>query len=118
MLFRSLRSTQPALSFQQRLMAVVRGPWLMATNEDARLPHAEGARPGRADKLFQNYLDTFIWLCADDTRLLDTFMGVSQLILPPTALFRPAHVLKVAQRLLRRVPPRGRPTDPIPPAPA
>lgn len=113
-----LRSARSALRFQHELMSVVRAPWLMATNEDARLPHVEGARPGRTDKVFQNYIDTFIWLCAEDTRMLDTFMGVSQLILPPTALFRPAHLIKVARRLLRPVPPHGQPTDPIPPAPA
>ncbi len=113
-----LRSARSALRFQHELMSVVRAPWLMATNEDARLPHVEGARPGRTDKVFQNYIDTFIWLCAADTRMLETFMGVSQLILPPTALFRPAHLIKVARRLLRPVPPHGQPTDPIPPAPA
>jgi 2-polyprenyl-6-methoxyphenol hydroxylase-like FAD-dependent oxidoreductase len=113
-----LRSARSALRFQHELMSVVRAPWLMATNEDARLPHVEGARPGRTDKVFQNYIDTFIWLCAEDTRMLETFMGVSQLILPPTALFKPGHLIKVARRLLRPVAPRGQPTDPIPPAPA
>lgn len=112
-----LTAARTSLRFQHDLMSVVRAPWLMATNEDARLPHVEGARPGRTDKVFQNYIDTFIWLCAADTRMLDTFMGVSQLILPPTALFKPAHLIKVARRMLRPVSPRGRPTDPIPPAP-
>ena len=111
---RWLRASQSTLTFQQQLMKVVRNPWLMATNEDARLPHAEGAIPSRFDKLNQRYVDEFIWMCGTDPQALEVFMGVSQLIKPPTAMFAPTLAFKVMRRMLRPVPPQGKATDPIP----
>jgi 2-polyprenyl-6-methoxyphenol hydroxylase-like FAD-dependent oxidoreductase len=55
-----LRGAQSSLHFQRQLMKVVRGPWLMATIEDLRLPHVVGAAPGRFDKLYQRYIDEFV----------------------------------------------------------
>jgi 2-polyprenyl-6-methoxyphenol hydroxylase-like FAD-dependent oxidoreductase len=109
-----LRGAQSTLAFQQQLLKVVRNPWLMATNEDSRLPHAEGGTPSRFDRLNQRYIDEFIWMCSTDPRALEVFMGVTQLIKPPTAMFTPTLAFKVMRRLIKRVPPQGKATDPIP----
>jgi 2-polyprenyl-6-methoxyphenol hydroxylase-like FAD-dependent oxidoreductase len=109
-----LRAAESTLAFQQQLMKTVRGPWLMATNEDSRLPHVEGATPSRFDKISQRYIDEFIWMCGTDPQALEVFMGVSQLIKPPTAMFAPTLALKVMRRMIKRVPPQGKANDPIP----
>jgi hypothetical protein len=113
-----LRSSQSSLAFEQQLMNVVRAPWLMATNEDSRLPGVQGAMPNRTDKLFQNYVDQVVWLCSSDPFAFETFVGVTHLVRPPAALLHPRIALKVLRRIIRREQPHGRPTDPIPASPA
>jgi 2-polyprenyl-6-methoxyphenol hydroxylase-like FAD-dependent oxidoreductase len=109
-----LRASRTTLAFQQQVTKTVRGPWLMATNEDSRLPHAEGSTPTRFDRLNQRYIDEFIWMCGTDPQALEVFMGVSQLIKPPTALFTPTLAFKVLRRMIKPVPPQGKASDPIP----
>lgn len=111
---RWLRTSQSTLAFQQQLMQVVRGPWLMATNEDSRLPHVEGATSSRFDKLYQRYIDEFIWLCGSDPRALNIFMGVTHLVKPPTAMLAPTMALKVMRRMIRPGPLQGKASDPVP----
>ena len=114
---RWLRATGSTLAFQQQLLSTVRGPWLQATGEDARLPGAEGAIVSRTDRIMHRYIDEFIWLCGTDPHALEVFMGISQLMKPATAMFAPGLAFKVMQRLIRPVPPNGKPTDPIPALP-
>jgi 2-polyprenyl-6-methoxyphenol hydroxylase-like FAD-dependent oxidoreductase len=114
---RWLRALQNTLSFQQQLMKVVRGPWLLATNEDSRLPHVEGVTTNRFDRLSQRYIDEFVWLCVSDPKAAEVFMGVNMLVKSPTTMFAPSLAFKVMRRMIRPIPPNGRPTDPIPPLP-
>ena len=114
---RWLRASQNTLSFQQALMKVVHGPWLLATGEDSRLPQVEGATTSRFDRLSQRYIDEFIWLCASDLHAAEVFMGVNMLVKPATALFAPSLAFKVMRRMIRPVPLRGKPTDRIPALP-
>lgn len=111
---RWLRTNQSSLEFQKQIMGVVRGPWLLATSEDARLPGAEGTQPSRFDRLQQNYADQFIWLACRDPQALSTFMAITHLTAPATAMLQPSLALKVMGRMIRREKPRGQPTDPIP----
>jgi hypothetical protein len=111
---RWLHTSQHALVFQQQLPKVVRGPWLMATNEDSRLPHVKGATTSRFDQIYQRYIDEFIWLCGNDPQALEVFMGVTQLIKPPTAMFAPTLAFKVMRRILRHEQLTGKASDPIP----
>jgi flavin-dependent dehydrogenase len=113
-----IQTSQSGLLFEKQIMDVVRAPWLMATNEDSRLPGVEGAASGRADKLFQNYVDQVIWLCSTDPFAFEAFMSVTHLIKPPSALLHPHIASRVLRRMLRREQPHGRSTDPIPPAPS
>ena len=112
-----LRSGQSSLEFEKQIMPVVRGPWLLATNADLRLPGVEGARPGRFDKLVQTYVDGFIRLACRDPQALATFMAVTHLMEPPSAMLRPALARKVLPRLIRKVRSQGIRTDPVPPLP-
>jgi len=109
-----LSASQSTLAFQQQLMKVVRNPWLMATNEDSRLPHVEGAMPSRFDKINQRYIDEFIRMCATDPQALEVFMGVTQMTKPPTAMLAPTLAFKVMRRMIKHVPLQGKATDPIP----
>jgi 2-polyprenyl-6-methoxyphenol hydroxylase-like FAD-dependent oxidoreductase len=109
-----LRADQSGLEFQKQIMSVVRGPWLLATSEDARLPGAEGTESSRFDKIQQNYADQFVWLACRDPQALSTFMAITHLIAPSTAMLRPSLALKVMGRMIRREKPRGQPSDPIP----
>ena len=111
---RWLSTSQSALAFQHQLMKVVRGPWLMATTEDLRLAHVEGALPSRFESLYQRYIDEFVWLCGSDPQAAEAFMGVTQLIKPPTAMFAPTLALKVMRRMIQRERPQGKASDPIP----
>jgi hypothetical protein len=86
----------------------------MATNEDLRLRHVEGAASSRFDLILQRYIDEYIWLCVCDPQALEVFMGVTQLIKPPTAMFAPTLAFKVLRRIARRQRPNGKSTDPIP----
>jgi 2-polyprenyl-6-methoxyphenol hydroxylase-like FAD-dependent oxidoreductase len=110
---RWLRAAQSTLAFQRHLPKVVRWPWLIATNEDSRLPHVEGATPARFDRLYQSYADAFIAMCVTDRPALEVFMGVTQLVRSPLAMFAPPMVLKVMQHLIRHKPPR-KANDPLP----
>lgn len=114
---RWLRANRSSLEFQKQIMRVVRDPWLLATNEDARLAGADGTPPGRFDRLQQSYADEFVWLACRDPQALSTFMAITHLIAPATAMLRPSLALKVMGRLIRREKPGGQPSDPIPPAP-
>lgn len=114
---RWLSASQDTLAFQQELMKVVRNPWLLATNEDSRLPHATGTVPGRLDRINQRYIDEFIWMCGSDPQALEVFMGVTQMIKPPAAMFAPTLAFKVMRRMIKHVPLQGTAGDPIPALP-
>ena len=77
----------------------------------------EGATTSRIDRLLQRYIDEFIWLCASDPQAAAAFMGVNMLIKPATTLFAPSLAFKVMRRMIRPVPLKGKPTDPIPALP-
>ena len=115
---RWLRAPRSSLTFQKQIMDVVRAPWLMATNEDSRLPGVQAAAPGRLDKFFQDYVDQVIWLCSSDPFAFETFTGVTHLVKPSTALLHPRIAVKFARSMLRKEQPHGQPTDRIPPAPS
>ncbi|MBI5564429.1 MAG: 2-polyprenyl-6-methoxyphenol hydroxylase-like oxidoreductase [Chloroflexi bacterium] len=116
---RWLRTSLGCWDFQKSLAKVVRLPWLLATNEDSRIPGVEGnARPNRLDALLQRYIDEVVWLASADAVTFETFVRVSHLTAPPTALMQPHIALGVLKRWLRRLKPAGQSADPIPAAPS
>lgn len=90
-----------AHEFQKRLAKLVEAPWLMATGEDLRYPGTVGDKPGRMDRILQRYIDQVIHIIPKNPEILDVFFQVMNLLKPPTALFSPSIVLKVAASLFR-----------------
>lgn len=95
---------QDSLAFQKLLAKIVHTPWLMATTEDSRIPGVEGIKAGRFERLIFRYLDEVQTLAASDQTALRTFMQVSHLTAPPTALLHPAIAVKVMRQILRHSP--------------
>ncbi|MBE0695563.1 MAG: FAD-dependent oxidoreductase [Anaerolineaceae bacterium] len=50
-----LRDGSPG--FQQRVARVVRTPWLIATNQDLKLPETQGTPPHPYERFFQRYIE-------------------------------------------------------------
>jgi 2-polyprenyl-6-methoxyphenol hydroxylase-like FAD-dependent oxidoreductase len=86
--------------FQKRLAKVAAIPWVMATGEDLRYPATEGKRPGAFTRIVQKYIDHVQLLVPHDTDVARTFFQVTNLLVPPTALFQPAIILKVLRQML------------------
>lgn len=105
-----LRQKASCHTFQQRIAGVQRTPWLMATNEDARIPGVQGAQLNAFDRAIQNYMNEVQWLAADSKVAFATLMEVSNLVEPPIKLFKPGIAIPVFWRWLRGekvVPQRG-----------
>lgn len=84
--------------FQKRLAKDIQAIWVMATGEDLRYPATEGDRPGAFTRLVQKYFDRVQLILPNDTDMARTFLEITNLITPPTALFKPAYVWKVLTR--------------------
>ncbi|MBZ0290745.1 MAG: 2-polyprenyl-6-methoxyphenol hydroxylase-like oxidoreductase, partial [Anaerolineae bacterium] len=82
------------MRFQKRLSKVAATPWVMATGEDLRYPGTEGKRPGLMTRIVQKYIDNVQLVMPHDTDVASTFFRVTNLLVPPTALFHPVIVLK------------------------
>ena len=90
--------------FQKRLANVAAIPWVMATGEDLRYPATEGKRPGLPTRMVQKYIDHVQLLLPHDTDVARTFFQVTNLLVPPTALFQPSIVLKTLRHMLGGAP--------------
>jgi 2-polyprenyl-6-methoxyphenol hydroxylase-like FAD-dependent oxidoreductase len=90
------------LAFQKDLAEAARLPWLMATNEDRRIPGAQAPGAGRFDALIQWYLDEVQWLAGSDPAVLREHARVTHLVSSPAALFAPRIALKVLGRSWRK----------------
>jgi hypothetical protein len=66
----------------------------------------------------RRYIDEVVWLASADAVTFETFVRVSHLTAPPTALMQPHIALGVIGRWLHRLKPAGQSADPIPAAPS
>ena len=85
-------------SFQRKLAQVNELPWQLATASDYRVPNAEGGKLDWATKLQHRYFDSITALLPTEKAVGETFAEVVYMVQPPTALFRPAFVMKVLTR--------------------
>ena len=99
-----LRTGGSSATFQQRLAKAVATPWLLATSEDFRFPTTEGGRRSPLTRLMHRYIDRVVAVATVDDAVLDTFIGVVHLVQPPSALFRPAILARVARGPRREAP--------------
>ena len=94
-----------AQRFQKRLAKVFAGPWVLATSEDLRSPLTEGGRkPGTVDRLMYRYVDGVKKRIAQDPKALRTFVEVSHMLKPSTAMLRPGIVWGVLRQSRKRNP--------------
>jgi 2-polyprenyl-6-methoxyphenol hydroxylase-like FAD-dependent oxidoreductase len=82
--------------FFRALNEIAKVPWLMATGEDLRFPETEGKRPGGVARLIQSYTDRVSRLLPYDRSVATRFLSVANLVDPPSVLFRPEIMARVA----------------------
>ena len=99
--------------FYRVLAEQVKTPWLLATGEDLRYPHTEGERPNAFTRFLYRYTDQVVKVMPLDAKVATRFMSVTNLLLPPAALFEPGYMLRVLWLSLV-----GRPEDAEQNAPA
>jgi 2-polyprenyl-6-methoxyphenol hydroxylase-like FAD-dependent oxidoreductase len=94
-----------AWQVQRSVGKLLHAPWLMATSEDFRGAATEGPRPSRAIKAVHAYLDKVAVCAASHPVVYRTYLEVTQLTKPPTALFHPSIAMRVlATRGPRAIP--------------
>ncbi len=86
--------------FQEGAAAILENPWRMATGEDFRYPEVPGRRPP-GSRLFQWYGSRLHMLAAYDPVVVNAFVHVQHMLKPPTSLFSPRILLRVAASLAR-----------------
>ena len=99
------QGNRPGLAqrYQKALAKVFASPWVLATSEDMRSPATEGSgHPSISDRLMYGYVDRLKQLIAQDPKALRTFVGVSHLLTPSTALFQPRIIVGALRAKSRR----------------
>ncbi|HKA54348.1 MAG TPA: hypothetical protein VKJ47_11870, partial [Candidatus Binatia bacterium] len=92
-------------------------PWMLATGADFRFPETQGQRPSRG-KLFNPYIDTLFQAGRDDRVLRRRVGEVLNMLNPPSAVFEPMIIARVALWTLRqRLKGATTTTQPIPAMP-
>jgi 2-polyprenyl-6-methoxyphenol hydroxylase-like FAD-dependent oxidoreductase len=87
--------------FQKRLAKVNEAPWLMATGEDFRYRETVGGSAGRMTRFMHRYMDQVIRLSTRSIGVRTVLMRAFNLVVPPTALFRPRVLFRVLFQMFR-----------------
>jgi hypothetical protein len=90
-----------ARRLQRKLPDALETAWLMSTGEDARWPTTEGGKQGASTRLARWYLDHFVRAMCESPAMIETFIAVQHLLLPPSALLHPAMIARITARALR-----------------
>ncbi|GIH07713.1 FAD-binding monooxygenase [Rhizocola hellebori] len=69
-------------------------PWDMAVGGDLRFAHVVAPRPGKV-KFLNSYIARLYGAAGKHPVVAKTFLGVANLVMPPTALFKPGIVARV-----------------------
>ena len=88
--------------FQKRLAKINSLPWALATGEDCRYRGTEGAKRTLKSRLMHGYIDRIIALTTRDINVRAVWLKVFQMLLPPSALFAPSILIKVAGEVISR----------------
>jgi flavin-dependent dehydrogenase len=86
--------------FQKRLAAINAVPWMLATGEDCRYECTQGRRLDLSVRLMHRYVDRVIALTTTDAAVRDVLLRTFNLMLPPSSLFHPSVVAKVASQAI------------------
>ncbi|HKP59827.1 MAG TPA: FAD-dependent monooxygenase [Polyangiales bacterium] len=90
-----------ARRFQRKLPSVLETAWVMSTGEDLRWPATEGGTRSVAKRLTHWYLDQFVRDMCESREMIETFIAVQHLMVPPTALLHPSIVARLTARAVR-----------------
>jgi 2-polyprenyl-6-methoxyphenol hydroxylase-like FAD-dependent oxidoreductase len=82
-------------NFQKRLFRLTKNPWLLSITEDLRYPDVEGAKPDLMTRFSQRYFDLVAMAMAQDNTVAKAFYEAMNMLTPPTAMMRPAILLRV-----------------------
>lgn len=90
-----------ASRFFKRVGSLLDSPWSIAAGSDLVFPEVEGRRIP-AMRLASKYLDLLLRAALEDSVLNVTFQRVTNLMDPPSSLFRPQVILRVLMGNLKR----------------
>ena len=85
-----------ARRFQQEMAKVNTAPWLLATGEDFRYRETVGGSPTLATRLMHRYMDQVIRLSTENREVRRQFMEIFHMMKPPSAMFHPLVLRRVA----------------------
>ncbi len=91
-----------ARSFQRKLAATNKAPWMLATGEDFRVRGVEGGKPNAANRFMHRYMDRVLELSTEDASVRLALLEVFNLLKPPPAILRPSIAAKVLRRVVTR----------------
>lgn len=83
-----------ARSIQRELARVTDLAWTIATGGDLGYPQVVAERPA-VGKLIRRYMRRVFRACSVDAEVADTLLDVTNLVAPPSRLFRPAMIARV-----------------------
>lgn len=87
--------------FQKRLAKVNETPWMLATGEDYRYAEVVGGSPSRMNRFMHRYMDHVIQLTTRSVTVRNVLLQAFNMLVPPTALFRPRVLFRVLLQMLK-----------------
>ena len=87
--------------FQKRLAKINEAPWLMATGEDYRYRETVGGSPSAMTKFMHRYMDHVVQLATRSVEVRKVLLQAFNMLIPPSALFRPRVLFRVLLQVLR-----------------
>ena len=87
--------------FQKQLAKLNKAPWLLATGEDYRYVETEGAGPGVMTRFMHRYMEHVLLLATKSVPVRRVLLTAFNILVPPTALFRPQVLFRVLIEALK-----------------
>lgn len=87
--------------FQKRLAKVNEAPWMMATGEDYRYTETVGGSPNLMNRFMHRYMDHVLQLATRSTSVRRVLLRAFNLLVPPTALFKPSILFRVLVQMIK-----------------
>ena len=89
--------------FQKRLAKVNETPWMLATGEDYRYTDTVGGSPTWFNRFMHRYMDHVLQLATRSMAVRRTLLRVFNMLVPPTALFRPRILFRVLVQMIKPI---------------
>ena len=92
--------------FQKRLAKINTAPWLLAIGEDYRYRETVGGSPTVMTRFMHRYMDHVVQLATHSIPVRKVLLLAFNMLVPPTALFRPRVLFRVLLNILKPAPRR------------